>query len=736
MRFVGHLQPLVSWLALGLVGAAPQAPPQREQPPAPSPVVRVSLTLVQVDAVVTDKAGHHVTDLTAADFEIFEDGRAQEITQCSYVALPRIELPAPRPAPGPVAVPPPPPTPLRRDQVRRTLALVVDDLGLSFRSTIEVRDALKKFVDEQMEPGDLVAIIRTGGGIGALQQFTADKQQLYAAIERVRFNAAQSRMGIDAFTPVGEGKNVIDSGSGPRGARAPIGKSVDDLRESMLANATIGSLNFVISGMRQLPGRKGVVLFSDGLRLFQDVFEERMVAERGSRGAGGSGLTSEPQRVSSQVDPRVSSTIGRLIDFANQASVVLYTVDTRGLYSRTLTAVDDVNLPGQTAAQLAANMTRQLDTRRRSSLDNEAGLEYVAKETGGFMLRNQNDLSRSISRVLDDQRGYYLIGYAPDASTFRGRRPAFHEIALKVKRPGLVVRSRAGFYGTIPEQGPDEPAAAQRALAQVLASPFASGDIRLELATLFAHDQDRGYLVRSLIHMDTSDLNLTRQEDGAWGTQVELLAVTFGDNGQVVDQLGRLQEIRVQPDSLEQAHREGLTYRLDVPVAKPGAYHLRVALRDTSDGRVGTVNQLVQVPDLGKKRLVLSEIVVGALAAAGAAGPDARTEATAAQRQFRAGDALTYSYVVYNAQLDRATGRPQLAARMRLFRDGEPLTVGEPRPLDTKGPRGSRTVTGGGAFQLGPEMPPGDYVLQVIVSDTLSRSDDAVVARAIDFEVR
>src|SRR5918912_27660 len=81
---------------------------------------------------------------------------------------------------------PVPPVRLRPEQVRRTIALVVDDLGLSFESTAFVRQALKKFVDQQLQPGDLVAIIRTAGGIGALQQFTSDKRQLYAAIESIR----------------------------------------------------------------------------------------------------------------------------------------------------------------------------------------------------------------------------------------------------------------------------------------------------------------------------------------------------------------------------------------------------------------------------------------------------------------------------------------------------------------------------------------------------------------------
>ena len=68
------------------------------------------------------------------------------------------------------------------------MALVVDDLGLSFESAYYVRRALKKFLDQQMQPDDLVAIMRTGGGIGALQQFTSDKRQLYAAVEKVKWN--------------------------------------------------------------------------------------------------------------------------------------------------------------------------------------------------------------------------------------------------------------------------------------------------------------------------------------------------------------------------------------------------------------------------------------------------------------------------------------------------------------------------------------------------------------------
>src|SRR2546425_7004787 len=137
---------------------APQtSPPQR---PEEVDVVRITTNLVQVDAVVTDKNGKVVTDLKPEEVQIFEDGRQQKITHFSYYVAE--SLPAEKPG-KPVTLdkvdknaPPVPPNRLRPEDIRRTIALVVDDLGLSFESTYYVRRALKKFVYEQMQPRDVV----------------------------------------------------------------------------------------------------------------------------------------------------------------------------------------------------------------------------------------------------------------------------------------------------------------------------------------------------------------------------------------------------------------------------------------------------------------------------------------------------------------------------------------------------------------------------------------------------
>src|ERR1051325_6254304 len=144
---------------------APQPTPTTavQQPPAPSDeeVVRITANLVQLDVVVTDKNGQQVTDLQPSDFDILEDARPQQITHFSYINAEPALAPTPAPTPRDKNAPPPAPVPprnLRPDEVRRTIALVVDDLSLSFESTAYTRTALRKFIEQQMQPNDLVAI--------------------------------------------------------------------------------------------------------------------------------------------------------------------------------------------------------------------------------------------------------------------------------------------------------------------------------------------------------------------------------------------------------------------------------------------------------------------------------------------------------------------------------------------------------------------------------------------------
>ncbi len=173
---------LIILLAVGLTAVA--QPPASQTPPSQTPprqttepargdlVFSVTSTLVQIDAVVLDKKGRQVTDLRPEDFEVLIDGKPQKITNFSYI---RVTPDAPKPQQAPsdkkrvdLATQLPPSSEIKRDDVHRTIVLMVDDLGLSFEDMAFTRRALHRFVERQMQPGDLVAVCRTAVGSGAL----------------------------------------------------------------------------------------------------------------------------------------------------------------------------------------------------------------------------------------------------------------------------------------------------------------------------------------------------------------------------------------------------------------------------------------------------------------------------------------------------------------------------------------------------------------------------------------
>lgn len=708
------------------------SPQNSGQKPAPTPpqepetdvdVVKITTNLVQVDAVVLDKNGRPVADLRPDEIEVLEDGKVRTLTHFSYVNLnsrlsDRVEAsntPSDRKA-SPV---PAPPVKLRPEDVHRTIALVVDDLGLSFESAYYVRQALRKFVDEQMQPHDLVAIIKTGGGIGALQQFTSNKQQLYAAVEKVKWNP-QGRGGVGAFAPIGSDEEISVPLDGERIPGQPK-NDLDQFREDFFAVGTLGALNYVVGGLSELPGRKSIILFSDGLKIITPNDPEGNV--------------------------RILKALRYLTDLANRASVVIYSMDARGLQTLGMTAADS------TSGMSFQQVEQKLSDRRTTFFESQNGLNYLSERTGGMAIFNSNDLSAGIRRIIDDQGGYYLIGYRPDDTTFelvKGKNK-FHSISLRVKRPGkFTVRMRNGFYGVTDKAKNETPKSPQQQLVGALTSPFGSAQVHLRLTSLFANGAREGSTMKSFLHINTRDLTFTDQPDGWHQAVFEIIAVTFGDNGTVVDQFSRQHTIRLRGNQYDNAMKGGLTYNMVVPVKNPGAYQLRAALRDEASGRVGSAAQFIEVPDIKKNRLVVGGILmqgvpleaylkaVNAPSVAESADDttdDSASTANSAVRQFRTGQALIYGFTIYNARVDKTSGKPKLTTQVRVFRNGQQIFIGNEIPFDPGSQADLRRVVAGGAIQLGTDMVPGEYVMQVVVTDLSVKDKRRVATQWMDFEI-
>jgi VWFA-related protein len=654
---------------LSLFGAA------RAQEPE-ALVLRVTVKLVQVDAVVNDKRGRPVTDLKAEDFEILQDGKRQKVTHCMYIpagASHTAALAQPSPSPGPM-----PAAKLERQQVRRTIAVVVDDLGVSFASMVDIRRALKKFVDEQVQPDDLVAIIRTAGDVGALQQFTSDKRRLYAAVDRLRWHW-RSRVGLDSFLPSG----------------VPF---PEDTVTSMALEA-LQKLTAVVGALRDMPGHKSIMLFSEGVPLPTDVppYAEALEAA-----------------------------YDRLIDLGARASATIYCIDARGLPTLTLSAARNYRENRNAAGELDPGLAYAAQASRYRA--SQHGMRYLADATGGKFLGDiSNDLSVPVGAVMDDLQGYYSLGYSPAESTFNSAaQRKLHKIKVGVKRAGLTVRSPSGFFGEEDRTRTAPPAGSTAEMVASMISPFSGGDIAVEATSLFLDAAEGGPGITTMVHVDPAGLTFREQADGWREAQGDIAILVLGDNGNVAAQTALTFGPRLRGADYDRALAEGLEYVVRAPLKKAGSYDVRVAVRDRATRKLGTAGQFVEIPELKPGRLALSGILLQA-----DAEPGGTLREGSALRLFHPGQTLTYAYQVLNPKLEPRARKPKVEALVKLYRDGKEVFAGKAAPVEAGAD--AQRLPAGGSLKIGPEMPPGDYVLQVAVTDLLASQKPAT--QWIDFRV-
>lgn len=672
---------------------AVQPPPQQASDDKDD-VVKITTNLVQVDAVVT-KDGKPVSNLTADDFEIFEDGRRQTITSFAYISNVSNSTPQPE-APAKKTPDVIPYRPLQPNEARRIVAFVVDDLGLSFESMYQVRRQLRKFITEKLEPNDLVAIIRTSGQLGALQQFTNDKRLLTRAVERLRWTIC-SRVGINVMPAAGG----LGGGGGICGFRS--------------LNSTFNSLRFILDAMGHLPGRKSLVLLSDHVpRESQDelfIGQESLSSGGDIDKSDSSNAGADSIAAPDSID--YSSALRKIAEKAIRSSVVIYSVDTQGLVYTGLTAADSFRGSGPQLQSLMASRSRMLWSRREGS-------DLIARQTGGFQIRNSN--SFQFERIMEDQSGYYLLGYRPSDETFNRR---FHHIKAKVKRSGLSLRTRYGFYGVSEEEAKRAQPSVRDTTNLALASPFGAQDIEVDLTAFFADDNANRPVIRSFVYLDPKNLTFT-SVDGRHQASIEVHSVIFGDNGIVVEQLAQGASLNLTEEAYQHAMRYGLGMGFDMPVKRPGDYQVRVAARDRTSSRIGSAGQFVVVPDLKKQQLAASGVVLAN------SGAD-QSFVNPGTRQFTQGSDLFFAYNLYNAT-DKTGKLRNLVMEVMLFRDGKNVQTRPEVPIVAGNPTDLRRVYVKGAFPL-TELEPGYYYLQIVVRDKDAKEKAPAVVQWADFEI-
>jgi len=708
--------------------------PQPKSTPPDENVVKISTSLIRLDVSVTDANGRAVTDIRPDEIEIYENGVKRTITGFSFVSMPQPKPDKDKDKAKKEGAPiPDPPVLIRPEHVKRTMALVVDDLTLSFESAAYTRQALKKFVDEQMQDGDLVGIIRTGAGIGALQQFTSNKSQLYAAIERVKWNPkGLGRFGsFDPIEPTMQEMIRRTEGGGALGAdkedlkaEKDFQEGFSDFRESVFTAGTLGALKYIVNGMGELPGRKSVIMFSDGMKIFER-----------NNGFGAS---------------RVMEFLKNLVAEANKKSVVFYPMDARGLEYTGFTARDSLYDPNTQNDPDQPTLGSRISDRNTSLFDSQQGLYFLAKETGGFAYTDKNDLSAGVQKVLEDQN-YYLVSYEPEEDTFDPEMRKFNQIQIKILRKGVSVRHRSGFFVGDKEKRLVVDLNYPTKIMRALTSPFALNGVNVKLNALFGHSPKSGYFIHSFLHINAADLVFKKLSSGDYQASFDILGITYGDNGVPVDKNNATGSTTVKADQLERVRTDGIAYSFVFPVKVPGAYQLRIALIDRENNKVGSANQFIEVPNLKKEGVTLSGIVLENMSkqylakyegtptqfktstsSSGAIEePDSRFSTAA--RTFYRGTILRYGVEVLNI---KSNGKKpmDLQIQTRVFHERKPVFQSPETRIDLStaslGP-----ILHSGAIELGDNLLPGDYVLQLIVTDSSASKKKSVATQYVQFEV-
>jgi VWFA-related protein len=698
--------------------AASQLPlPVSAQQAPDVPRFRVGVDAVRIDAVVTDRNGRIVSDLTAADFEVRQNGKLQTVTFAQFVPV----LTGPDPAAGfeSAASPAPPAGPLppaplksiKKEEVQRTFALVVDDLGLSVESVQQMRRALHDFIDRELRPTDLVALVRTGGSGGALQSFTTDRRVLHAAIDSLRWNV-MSRSGVEPFESI----NTFETFTGgPGGLAAPPTdfSAINQLRNASSAAGSLGALNLVIQGVRNLPGRKAVVFVSEGFQL--------LVPDVTGSGSGGR----EP-------DARVRAALDRVVDQATRAGVVIYSLDARGLQSAGLQASDNLKSADTAVGAMDALVRTSAESRVAFNRDTQEGLAYVAEQTGGFAIRNTNDIAKGLGRITDDVRGYYVIGYVPQDGTFAkpGEKPSLHKIAVKAGRPGLRVKTRKQFLGV---SDPPEAAATltpAQELVRAATSPFSASALSLRATSLPGFSPTEGTFVRSLLHVDARGLTFAEDAAGKKTAAVDVLGMVFNHDGDEVAHLSTGFAVALTDAAAEEALRDGVAYTFRIPIRRPGGYQVRFAIRDQRSGALGSAGEFVDVADMAGGAFALSGIVLRSDADQGPPASDRLAVMPAqAVRIYPAGARLSCAYEIYNAA-------KTVRAAPSIWRGTEQVFAAPPDTL-TVPEGGTRRFGAAGGLQIA-KLPPGSYVLQVtaVTEDPRRSGRSRTAIQRTTFDVR
>lgn len=570
-------------------------------------VLRITTDEVLMDVIVTDKAGKLVRDLRREDFEILDAGQPQKISSFAANVVGTTKTITEKGTTSGVSIRAPE-TPLGR-----YIVLAVDDLHIHPGNAIQARDAVLRFIDEQLGENDQVALYMTSGQLGVFQQFTDDRLVLRRAIARMGIlemprimdemvnsggrlvrktflpleaelhaNNQTELLGVLMNAPVGTGV-AYQPPANPNQQTTPVtqGSNADSLEgmaksDEMRASRMIAEQNRILStrtftsllealrNLRALPERKVMVLFSEGFLM-------------------GGGFTGTP-----------ITDLSNLTDAATRSEVKIYAIDVRGV------------------------PTDMTPLERRNTEAIRFPLEHLANNTGGKVFLDNNDINWCLSRVIEDTEAYYRLSFEPLAAIRDGR---FHDVKVRIpSRLELTVRTSKGYLAprnktlseaAPPPEAPKTPeqiaaeikAAQAKQLNDSLAALYPLRGIPLDLQAQ-ANEANEVHLT---LLIDATKLKYDQVGD-RYRTTLELACNIYDEKGKLATNFSEFLSLNPKAETLYKAVKGGaFRYRRAVTL-KPGFYQVRVAMREDKETHTGSAAEWIEVPDSSKPHITLGDL--------------------------------------------------------------------------------------------------------------------------------
>ena len=567
----------IALATLQIPHARPAAQAGQQQPPATPPAAatpqgeqqkqptfKTSINFVRVDVIVSDDKGTPILDLKPEEFTVSEDGKPQKVETFSVVKIDPLDQ-VEGPSNGEIRSPIDEEREAARPEVR-LFVILLDDYHVTRGNDMAVRKPLIDFIENQLAPADMVAVMYPLTPVTDIH-FTRSKSRLISAVQNFegrKFN----------YQP----RNAYEE----QYMYYPAA-TVERIRNQV----TLGALEAAAMRLGSLrEGRKSIIFVSEGLITalppqMQDANAQYPGMNNPNRG---NTQAQNPDRYQWQQTVDLTNEMRDTFDVVNKQNTSIYSVDPRGL------AVFEYGIQhGVGLQQDSQDLRASIDT-----------LHVLSNNTDGRAIVNRNDLASGMKQIMRDSSGYYLLGYTSSRAPVDGR---FHEIKVQVKRRGVNVRARKGYWALTK-------ADVERATAP--AKPEAPPAITKALADLAV--PSRGHAAKFWIGTARGEKGMTRVTV-AWEPGGEAVA------GRVTDTAARVALTAISPDGrplfrgrvpdgevpqaaappAAGAARGGMV-TFDAP---PGPLQLRMVIEGTKGETLDSITREIAVPDFTQVALTL-----------------------------------------------------------------------------------------------------------------------------------